>query len=39
MKGMKHFLATMQVKNPVRQGLVSHRKRVLHSIQRWMHEA
>jgi len=28
---MKHLEATLQVINPVRKGLVSHRKRVLHS--------
>jgi hypothetical protein len=36
---MKHFETTRQVNNPVRQGLVNHRKRVLRSRQKWRHEA
>jgi len=36
---MKHLEITRQVSNPVRQGLVNHRKRVLRSRQRWWHEA
>ena len=36
---MKHFEITRQVTNPVRQGLVNQRKRVLHSEQRCLREA
>jgi len=31
---MKHLLDSQQVTNPVRQGLATHRNRVLHSHQR-----
>ncbi len=38
-KLMKHLLVSLQVTNPVRQGLASRRKRVLRSQQRFWHEA
>ncbi len=38
-KLMKHLFVSLQVANPARKGLASHRKRVLRSQQRCWHEA
>ena len=38
-KVMKHLLVSLQVTNPVRQGLATHRNRVLCSQQRCWHKA